>query len=80
MRISREILTFGFLAERRLRVFKRKQHQVMAFRSWGGLQYLCCSLGVIESLRATGKSLYESLAAVFDASIDRDGGCTEVNP
>ena len=68
------------LAERRLRVFKRKQRQAMAFRSWGGLHYLCCSLGVIESLRATGKNLYESLAAVFDAAIDRDAGCTAVNP
>ena len=68
------------LAERHLRLFKRKQHQVMAFRSWGGLHYLCCSLGVIASLRATGKNLYESLATVFDATIDRDAGSALVKP
>lgn len=60
------------LEERHGRVFKRKQHQVMAFRSWGGLHYLCCSLGVIASLRNTGKNLYESIATVFDTTIDKD--------
>ena len=60
------------LAERHGRVFKRKQHQVMAFRSWGGLHYLCCSLGVIQSLRNTGKNLFDSIAAVFDTTIVND--------
>ena len=54
------------LSERLLRIFKRKLHQVMAFRSWGGLDDLCCSLGPIASLCDQGKSLYGSVASIFD--------------
>jgi hypothetical protein len=54
------------LAERMLRVYKRKQHQVMAFRSFGGLEELCNGLGTIATLRNAGKSLFESIAAIFD--------------
>ena len=54
------------LAERLLRIFKRKQHQVMAFRSFGGLESLCDCLGAIASLRDQGKNLYESITEIFD--------------
>ena len=52
--------------ERLLRVYKRKQHQVMAFRSFGSLGKLCNALGRIATLREQGKSLCESVAAIFD--------------
>ena len=53
-------------AERLLRVYKRKQHQVMAFRSFLSLDQLCNALGVIATLRSKGKSLFESVATLFD--------------
>ena len=54
------------VSERLLRIFKRKQRQVMTFRSWDGLDYLCRSLGTIASLRAQEKNLYASVAMLFD--------------
>ena len=54
------------LSERLLRIFKRKQHQVMTFRSFENLAYLCQSLGVIASLRSQGKNLYNNVASIFD--------------
>jgi hypothetical protein len=54
------------LSERLLRIFKRKEHQAMAFRSFGGLEYLCHALGAVASLREKGMNLYESAAAIFD--------------
>ena len=53
------------LAERLLRIYKRKQRQVMAFRSFGNLDSLCRSIGTIASLSAQGKNLFESVAAIF---------------
>ena len=53
------------LSERLLRVFKRKQHQVMTFRSHEGLSFLCDSLGVVASFVYQGKNLFESVATVF---------------
>jgi len=53
------------LSERLLRVYKRKQHQVMAFRSFDNLEKLCNALGTVATLREQGKSLFESLAAIF---------------
>ena len=54
------------LSERLLRIFKRKQQQVMAFRSWYGLNYLCNSLGVIAFLSHQGDGLYQSTSDIFD--------------
>ena len=54
------------LSERLLRVFKRKQHQMMTFRCFDSLDNLCSSLGVIASHSAQGKNLYESVAYIFD--------------
>jgi uncharacterized tellurite resistance protein B-like protein len=53
------------LSERLLRTFKRKQKQVMAFRSFGNIIYLCDSMGVIESLRSQGCNLHKSVASLF---------------
>jgi hypothetical protein len=44
------------VCERLLRIYKRKQHQVMAFRSFAGLDELCNILGTIATIRAHGKS------------------------
>ena len=66
MRISLEILIYGFLSERLLRIFKRKQQQVMAFRSWDGLDFLCNSLGVIATLCSQSEGLYQRVSAIFD--------------
>jgi len=60
------------LSERLLRIYKRKQHQVMSFRSFGGLGGLCDALGAIATLRVQGKSLYESVAAIFDRPIRKE--------
>jgi len=54
------------LAERLLRVIKRKSAQVMTFRSFEGLDYLCRSLGTVASLRAQGENLYDSVASIYD--------------
>jgi len=58
------------LSERLLRVFKRKQAQMMTFRSDNGLDYLCQSLGTVASLRTKGTNLYESVSLIFDRIID----------
>jgi hypothetical protein len=54
------------LSERLLRIFKRKQKQVMAFRSFDNIRYLCDSLSIIESMRAQNQNLYKSVASFFD--------------
>jgi hypothetical protein len=53
-------------SERLLRVFKRKQSQVMTFRSVESLGYLCQSMGTVASLREQGKNLFESVTSIFD--------------
>jgi hypothetical protein len=44
----------------------------MAFRSFGGLDYLCHALGAVASLREQGLNLYESVASIFDTPRDSD--------
>jgi hypothetical protein len=58
------------LAERLLRIFRRKEHQAMTFRSFGGLEYLCHALGMIASLRGQGENLYNSIATIFEKPIN----------
>jgi hypothetical protein len=53
------------LAERLLRVLKRKLSQAMTFRSDDGLKHLCDTLGMLASLRARDENLYESVASIF---------------
>ena len=72
-RITPKILIKGFLAEQLLRVYKRKQHQVMTFRSFDSLDFLCKSLGTVASLRAQGENLYESVASIFDRPMGAAG-------
>ena len=65
------------LCERLIRIYKRKQHQVMAFRSFGGLQELCNALGAIATIRSRGKNLYQSVVEIFDIPIDRTVGAAD---
>jgi len=60
------------LSERLLRVIKRKAKQVMSFRSFGGLDYLCNSLGLLTTL-ATQGNLYNNVASIFNRVIDGSG-------
>ena len=63
---SKDVEPTNNLSERLLRIFKRKQQQVMAFRSWGGLDSLCASLGVIATFRCKRENLFQSVSAAFD--------------
>ena len=54
------------LCERLLRVFKRKLRQVMTFRGFDNISYLCDSLGVIAQLRMQGKNLFKSVSSIYD--------------
>ena len=57
------------LCERLLRVFKRKLKQVMTFRSYDSLEYLCHSMTVMALLRIHNENFYNSVADVFAAYI-----------
>lgn len=59
------IPTNNNLCERKGRVFKRKQKQVMAFRSFDSLVHLCNSLSVIDILKASGNNLFKSVSAIL---------------
>jgi len=66
MRISKEILMLGFLSERLLRILKRKMRQVMTFRSFDSLDYLCQSLTVLALLRVKNENFFNRVAEVFN--------------
>ncbi|MFB0920658.1 MAG: transposase [Oscillospiraceae bacterium] len=53
------------LAERLLRIFKRKQRQVMSFRSFKSLEYLCQSLTMLAHLSNDEANLYERASRIF---------------
>jgi len=69
---DRRIPPTNNLSERLLRVIKRKAAQVMAFRSFENLAYLCQSLSTVTSLRNRGENLYDGIASVFRRVINRD--------
>ncbi len=54
------------LSDRKLRVFKRKQKQVMGFRSFESLSHLCSSMSMIDLLRSREHNLQKSVALVFE--------------
>jgi len=60
------------LAERLIRVIKRKLAQVMAFRSFDGLDYYTQSIGVVATLRTQGRNLFESASSKFNMPINKD--------
>lgn len=53
------------LSERLLRIFKRKQRQVMSFRSFKSLEYLCQSLTMLAQLSNDEANLYDSASRIF---------------
>lgn len=58
------------LAERCARKFKRKAAQVMCFRSQDGVDWFCDGLSIIQSIKAAGKNLYESVTERFNAGLE----------
>ena len=60
------IPTTNNLSERLLRGYKRKQKQVMTFRSDKSLQYLCDSLGMLSSLRQKDTNMYHEITEIFN--------------
>lgn len=54
------------LSERLARVFKRKQRQIMSFRSFDSMSYLCNSLSMLFLLTAQNKNLYTSVKNIFE--------------
>ena len=57
------------LSERLLRIYKRKQKQVMTFRSFDSLDYLCRGMSMINLLRAKNENLYTNVAKIFNRII-----------
>jgi hypothetical protein len=68
---DRRIPYSNSLCERLLRLYKRKQHQVMAFRSFMSLDMLCNTLGMIATLRLEEKTLFESVVTIFNMPIKK---------
>ena len=62
---DKNVPTDNNLAERLLRIFKRKQRQVMSFRSFSTLDYLCQSLTMLSQLRSRDVNVYKSVAEIF---------------
>lgn len=54
------------LSERLARVFKRKQRQVMSFRSFDSMSYFCNNLSMMFLLTSQEKDLYSSTKMIFD--------------
>ena len=54
------------LSERLLRGYKRKQKQVMTFRSDESLQHLCDWLGMLTTLRHEDANMYQIVTDIFN--------------
>ena len=54
------------LAERLLRTFKRKQKQVMTFRSQESINYLCQSMNVLNLVCQENGNLYHRASEIFE--------------
>ena len=55
-------------AERNGRVYKRKQHQVMAFRSFETFVAFCNGLTALSILKNSGKDLFRELSEIFNGN------------
>lgn len=53
------------LAERLARIFKRKQKQMMVFRSDNNFEYTCESLGILYTIKFEDANLYERVSDIF---------------
>ena len=52
--------------ERLLRILKRKAKQMMSFRSFEGLRYLCICLGILARLKSGEENLYANVTTIFE--------------
>lgn len=57
------------LCERLARVFKRKQRQAIAFRSFEFLCFVCDAISAVYNMRLAGKDVFAETAAIFDRSL-----------
>ncbi|MEG2389170.1 MAG: transposase [Clostridia bacterium] len=57
------------LCERLARVFKRKMHQAIVFRSFESLSYICDAIGKINDMRTLGKDVFAETNVVFDRAM-----------
>jgi len=62
---DKNVPTSNNIAERLLRIFKRKQRQVMSFRSFSTLDYLCQSFTMLAQLCSRKVNVYRSVADIF---------------
>jgi hypothetical protein len=53
------------LCERLARVFKRKQRQAIAFRSFESLGYICEAIATINNMRCANKNVFSETSAIF---------------
>ena len=53
------------LCERLARVYKRKQKQAMAFRSYNNHMWLCDSMSIVYLLRQKGGNTYEEISDIY---------------
>ena len=63
---NKEVPSNNNLSERLIRMLVRKQKQVIAFRSFHNLHYLCISMGMINLLYTQGENLYTSISSIFE--------------
>jgi len=57
------------LCERLARVFKRKQRQAIAFRSFEFLCFVCEAISAVCNMRLADKDVFAEVAAIFDRSL-----------
>ena len=62
----RAVPTDNNLSERLLRIFKRKQKQVMTFKNFKSLDDLCNTMSVIASSHSNNENLYASVTEIFN--------------
>ena len=53
------------LCERKARVFKRRQHAAMAFRSFESLGNVCDGIAAVDNMRVAGKDVFAETSAIF---------------
>ena len=53
------------ICERLARTYKRKQQQVITFRSGVNLDYICNTISVLETWRLQKRNLFDSAEKVF---------------
>ena len=63
---DRRVPSNNSLAERLARIFKRKQKQMMVFRSMNNFEYTCDSLGILYTIKFEDTNLYDRVTDIFN--------------